>query len=62
MTIPAFFLPQAFGFATLRVGAQAFKFHFVAGIDEEGGVIRRSEVDAWLRERAAEEEGEEEGI
>ena len=34
----------------------------MAGIDEEGGVIRRVEVDAWLRERAAEEEGEEEGI
>ena len=41
---------------------QAFKFRFVAGIDEEGGVIRRAEVDAWLRERAAEEEAEEEGI
>ncbi|MBP9873992.1 MAG: hypothetical protein KBC60_08125 [Haliscomenobacter sp.] len=41
MTIPAFFLPQAFGFATLRVGGQAFKFRFVAGIDEKGGVIRR---------------------
>ncbi len=61
MTIPAFFLPQAFGFATLRVGGQAFKFRFVAGIDEKGGVIRRAEVDAWLRERAG-EEAEEEGI
>ncbi len=61
MTIPAFFLPQAFGFATLRVGDQAFKFRFVAGIVEEGGVIRRAEVDAWLRERAG-EEAEEEGI
>ncbi|MBK8045574.1 MAG: hypothetical protein IPK21_24715 [Haliscomenobacter sp.] len=61
MTIPAFFLPQAFGFATLRVGDQAFKFRFVAGIDEEGGVIRRAEVGRLATERAG-EEAEEEGI
>ncbi len=41
---------------------QAFKFRFVAGIDEEGGVIRRAEVDAWLQELPAEDDAEDDGI
>ncbi len=41
---------------------QAFKFRFVAGIDEEGGVIRRTEVDAWLQELPAEADAEDDGI
>jgi hypothetical protein len=37
---------------------QAFKSRFVASVHEEGGMIRRAEVEAWLQGRAA-GEGEE---